>query len=115
MGRGTALHETMEDSAANVYYSEGFRNVIEYHLPKLKSSVNTASAAVPQNLGLRHEHDFYGLLVELKIPTHLQWITLRLNDMTDPSEFRVDRQRILIPDRGDLNAIRTTYTMIHKI
>jgi len=115
MSNGTPLYEEIGGWGADVYYSEGFRNNIEYHLPLLKQNRNTIIAEIPQNVGLRFEYDFYGLLTEIKIPKYLQWITMRLNDMTDPTEFRVDRQRIRVPDRGEIDKLKSAYTTIHKI
>lgn len=115
MASGSLLADKMVNPGPNVYYNEQFRTMIEFHLPFLRAKVSTVAAAIPGNLGLRYQNDFYGLLYEIKIKPHLHWITLRLNGMSDPSEFQLDRVRILIPDENEIDALRTTFTTLHKI
>ena len=90
----------------SIFYDELFRVTLETHLNYLRTDPQTRMLDVTPTQAYRHEHDFYGLLVELNIPTHLHWLMLRLNNLTDPMDADRDIVFVLYPAPAVLDLIK---------
>lgn len=91
------------------YYSEGFRNLIENHLPYLRSHVTTKLINLDTHVEYKNQGDFYGLLTDLKINPDLHWITLRLNYLHSPIDYTPYLTHLLEPTTTTLNELVMRY------
>lgn len=110
-----SLWKSMTNDGTRVYYDESFRNVLEAHLSYLKNSSRSINARIPEEIAIRNEYDFFGVLLELGIQHQLHWLVMRMNGFYSPTEYTADTLQIIIPDQTDVDAIRTRHTTIHKI
>lgn len=109
----SSLKNDLPNSSFNMYYDRDFMSMIEYHLPHLRTLSSTESHTVDPVKRHVYEGDLYGYLTVHSIPQHLQWITLRVNDMHSPIEF-VDQDTILIPAQSDIDEMARTYRTVKK-
>lgn len=93
---------------AEVYYTQGFRDCLEDHLFYIKENVRTVANIEPMT-AWRWQSDFYSLLLHMQVPVYLHWVTMRVNDMTNPNEYSPDQLQIRIVDEGIIEDIRATY------
>jgi len=98
-----------------IFYDPDFRNVLEDHLTKLKSSVRTITVNVDPMLAYRFEYSFYALLNALNVPVFKHWITLRM--LGYRSQFDVDRTitTIYVPSDTELNQLAQSHTSARKL
>lgn len=80
------------------YYSEAFRNLLENHLQILSSSSSYRLAEVRAIDSYKYSGDLYGLLNQLNVPSEYHWITLRLNGLHSPMDYKGDLLNIKIPN-----------------
>lgn len=107
--------DSMRREGPAIFYDDGFRNMIEMHIPWLLSRPNTRMISVEPANAMRNEFDFFSFLNELNIDVHLHWIYMRLNGYVTPEEFRSDVTAIFVPDLTDIENLRATYTTVHRI
>lgn len=98
-----------------LYYSVGFRQIIEDHLEYLRN--NGAIQQLPVNVqdGNMWSGDYYGLLTYLNIPLEMHYITLRVNGMTSPTDYDGSVLQILLPDSDVTDALLQQYRSISTI
>lgn len=87
------------------YHTPGFRNVLENHLPALRSSSKVSYHPIEGWVGLKYRSDFYGLLIYLNIPFDLHWVTMRCNDIHSPSDYNGDLDQIISPNENELDVM----------
>lgn len=100
------IEQLLIDTGAAIYYDAAFRRVMETHMGLLRNLASTQLIAIEPQLAYKYEFDFYGLLQERGVAEHLHWVILRLNDMSDPREFKVTMDRFLVPDPAVVDSIR---------
>lgn len=86
----------------SIYYSNLFRTQIECHLPLLQSQIVSSVIAVTPADADSFRGDFYGLLIQYKIPRQYHWITLRLNGMKSPDEYDGETLNFWLADQDFL-------------
>lgn len=109
------IDSLMISDGPSVYYDVGFRAVLEDHMAQLRISGSTRALNVPPGDAYRYEYDFYGFLRRWGVPTHLHWVTLRLNHFTDPSEFGPETQIVLIPSLEVCERIRQSHMTTRRV
>lgn len=103
------------ESGPNIFYDEAFRSVLEDHLNFLRTHSTTTAVVVTEGEAYKFEADLYGLLSEIKIPRHLHYATMRINDYTSPLTIRANLSQLLIPDETLLTQIAQTHQTTHKL
>lgn len=69
-----------------LYYDSKFRMVLEHHMKLLKERLKPAG--VPTDLPSYTERgDFRMFLLEIGVPVHLHWIIMRLNGISDVTNW----------------------------
>ena len=91
-------------------FSMGFRNLIENHLPFLRSHTSTIEKNISPHSGYTWVGDYYGLLLSLDIPHDLLWITLRMNGYTSPGDYDGNNLVVLVPSQAQISKMLTRYT-----
>lgn len=104
----------MLNDGAEVYYSPEWHRTLETHMGYLKQlTSNTTAALVPGDV-YKYEADLFGLLTHLKIEPRYHWVTMRVNDMTAPSQLRMDRFSLVIPDFAEIERLRQVFQTTKK-
>ena len=103
---------TFDNNSMN---SESFKTVLEDHLSILSHPDNIGEvksvSAVDAN---RFEYDFYGLLRVLGVPIDLHWITMRVNGLASPNDYRKTQQSIKIPNAEMVESLLTYHNQVIK-
>lgn len=98
-----------------IFYDEGFRSVLEDHLNFLRTHSTTTAVVVTEGEAYKFEADLYGLLAEIKVPRHMHFVTMRINNFTSPLEIRASLSQLLIPDETLVMQIAQTHQTTHKL
>jgi hypothetical protein len=108
------LVNRMRVDGPRIFYTEGFRRELEAHLGILKTRVNK-QIKLDDNIALRYQFDFFGLLTYLDIPNQYHWITMRFNNFLAPHEFTKTHNIISIPDVEFIETLRAIYNTSHVV
>ena len=92
----------------DIYYKEGWRNLIEDHLTWLMNRselhrVDPSKAYVFQN-------DLMAYLQDLNIPYKHHWVIMRMNNMINNWDFTEDTQYLLMPTDSDIDFLTNCFT-----
>lgn len=110
----TPLFDLLNDDGPRVYYSDGFRDVIENHLVIMREK-HSSPVSIQQHIAYVYEADFYGLMNALGVAKHFQWITLRLNGYTSPTDYRPEDLVLYIPDINYVERLKDVFTTVQRI
>lgn len=109
-----SVNAKMASEGDAVYYSAGWKLTVETHLNYIKEvSANNVVGIIPAD-AYKYEADLFGLLQKLRVETRYHWVVMRLNDMTSPNQFRVDRTFLLLPDYQVLERLRQVHQTTSK-
>lgn len=102
---GTDYNATADTTAIDMqpYYSDSFRQELEDHLPLIKQQA--IFTAVDEGTAYRYEYNFYGLLNEFKVEIYNHWLTMRLMDFTNASDWTQDHRGFLLPNYRQIEQI----------
>lgn len=92
------------------YMNKDFRMTLEYHIPRLKSSLQASIIQIEPALAFQYEGDFYGLLISVGIPRQYHWAVLRSNDMISPTDYRRDMVEIIQPPFKDIDDLQSIWS-----
>lgn len=100
-----------------IYYDEVFRNVLEDHIPYLRSDPNTTQQVITKELAWRYRNDFFSLLKDIyNVAPHLRWLIMRMSGYLSPTEPGPELSFILIPNDARIAQIAnnhlTTYNLL---
>lgn len=109
------LYNFAKSPGADVFYDPGFRAEIETHLPLLRNYSKTTVQNIEPSVAYKNENDFVGLLNDIGMSNDMHWITMRLNSMTKPQDYRSNMLSILIPPSDYIDLIRKKYSTVHRI
>ena len=87
----------MIDKGSDTFYTAEFRNMLDSYLPWFKVDPTTVVLTVDAHLQDKYIGDFEGLLLELKVPRPLHWLTMRMNGVDDPAVYTLETSSILVP------------------
>jgi hypothetical protein len=105
----------MFNPGSDIYYDAGFRVVLEDHMTLLRNDSTTQIIDVAPMDAYVYEADLFGLLSKYGVAPYLHWLTMRMNDMTSPSENDLKLTQLLIPYQGNIDKIRQSYTSVNRI
>ena len=109
------LLNLMIDPGADVYYSDAFRVVMEDHMTYLRNHEDNQALVTQPVYAQKYQGDFFGLLQHHHVAAHLHWVTLRMNHMTNPTQYDGLGLNFIIPSARTLEVIRNTYKTQSKI
>lgn len=96
------------------YYSNEWKNLIDQHIDFLLSSSNTMVVDVEPMAAYKYAGDLAGFLVATQVPAHHTYVVLKLNDMTDGTQFKRDTKQLILPAQKDLDKLMFTYTSAYS-
>lgn len=111
----SSLQDTGQDPGADIYYRSDFRDMIETHLTYLLEDEGAESKIVDPQVAVRHEYDFLGLLSEMRIKPQYHWIVMRMNGLTNPTNYTSDMVNLIIPSTATIDRLRRMHTTVHSI
>lgn len=93
------------------YYTDAFRQVLEDLMYYMRGTpgMTTAFNVTPQN-AWENEQDLYGYLqYVVGLPPQYHWVTMRLNNLTSPTQFGSHIKKLLLPNQTWLEQQRSAY------
>jgi ABC-type phosphate transport system auxiliary subunit len=98
------------DAGNTNMYSVGFRNLIENHLPQIRTYPNTKVLSLDPKKEQIFTGNFYGLLYNIDfVQQDMFWITMRTNGLLSPLDYSGNLNYVLIPSRGDIELLLQRY------
>ncbi len=89
--------------------SNGFRNLLENHLAIIKNGPGT----IIKDLAVHDEYmyigDFYSLLYKYQVAQDLFWLTMRLNGLHTPIDYKGDLLFIYVPSLEIIKTLLRRY------
>ena len=106
----TSLGELNLDGGDVMFFSNDFRTIIEQNLEYIKTATTQENGIInygelADSEAVACEGDFRKVAAHLRIPHHLVWIVMRVNDMLNYEEYTREKKQIIIPD----------YELIYKL
>lgn len=95
--------------STEVFYTQPFKQYIETHLKFLRDHPDTIKRVVEPGLVYKNRFDFYGLLLDMKVPYQYHWLIMRVNGMHDPSEMPAEHLALLVPDTRVIDQLVQLY------
>ena len=94
------------EDGADVYYEDSFRQAIEDHLTYIREHPTTERyTLLPKDVD-RFTGNLFGYLVDIKKPTYMHWIIMRVSGLTDPTDFGINNTLLLVPNIKVIDDIR---------
>jgi hypothetical protein len=87
------------------FYSDGFRNLFENHIPFLKNDLSTKKVFIAPHDEVKYIGDLYGMLQSSNVSQDLWWCTMRLNGLHSPISYNGDLGFFLLPSRTKLEEL----------
>ncbi len=115
MKNASSLYNSLPTQNTQIIFDDKFRNVMEDHIPALLANGNTIIQSVDPATAYEFSNDFYGLLDSLGVPWYMQWITLRVNGLSDPSDYTSDKTAIIIPPSAFINQLLNLYQNVNSV
>lgn len=104
----------MRDAGPSIYYDPDFRNVLEAHMTYLRNTSNEYIAVEP-SAAYKYEFDFFSLLAFYKVPSHLHWVVMRMNNYASPTDNGRDLTALMLPNQKLLSQIVSSHKTIRKL
>lgn len=109
-----SINKRMLSEGVALYYSEAWMRMIESHMTYLRTvSVNNVVDVEPHQ-AYKYEGDLYGLLNHLKVQPQYHWLTMRLNDMSSPSELTSETKTLILPNFDVIEKLRQVFQTTNK-
>lgn len=118
MSQAPSLSYLVSDEAPAIYYEKEFKEVLEQHLPQFRALAlgeHQLSTILEDNIALKCDGDFRKVCVEMRIPQHLQWLTLRINNLKNYADYKKTMKSILLVENDLLQRLRLIYSTTHQI
>lgn len=98
-----------------VYYDAAFRAVLEDHMTYLRGHQDTTLQQLEPHVVNKWRGDLFGFLTTINIPAHYQWLIMRMNSMSAPTDFDTNVETLLIPSPSEVEKIKAIHlTRISK-
>ena len=103
------------EPGAEVYYSAEFRNVLEDHMTYLREHSENSVQSIEPNIAYKYIGDLTGVLHHYRVPYHLHWVVMRMNNMTSPVDYRDTMLSLIIPSFSAVDKIRAAHKTQSKL
>lgn len=104
----------LTNSGPDFYYTPEWRKLVEDHLQWLRNNAEMDVVTIDDHLGYKYRGDFDGALLELGVPVERQWVALRVNGMTNSTEYDGTGGTVMIPTIETLNRLFQVYRSLAK-
>lgn len=103
------LTKLVNDNYDPMVLDPEFIDLMEHYMYFIRSSSVVKVVSTITHDTYKYMGDFYGLLSIMGVPKQMHWITLRLNNLTNPCDFNTGISHLLIPDENFINGILEKY------
>lgn len=103
------IHGLMKTSDDGSFFEENFQIILESHIPYLKGLDTTFQQMVENHQAFKYEGDFFGLLLELGVIERYHFITMRINNLRCPGDYRREMNILLIPSFEEIDLLNSIY------
>jgi hypothetical protein len=110
-----AIEALMVADGPAVYYEANLRVVLEDHLTFLRQHPSTVQLNVTEGDAYRFEYDLYGFLRRFGVTGQVHWLVMRMNHMTDPSEFGPQYTELLVPSEQTVGQIVQSHQTTRRV
>lgn len=102
-----SLFQQMRNQEALIYYDRDFQDFLEMNMADLKKvSVNNSSnIELPETQYVRADRNFNLLCNIAGIPYHMHWVTMRVNGIKRPSDYRYTMRNLVQVDMSALERL----------
>lgn len=104
----------LTNSGPAFYYTPEWRKLVEDHLQWLRTTAEMDVVIIDDHLGYKYRGDFDGALLELGVPPERQWVALRVNGMSNSTEYNGTGGTVMIPTGETLNRLFQVYRSLAK-
>lgn len=104
----------LNPAGAAVFYTPEWRKLVEDHLQWLRGSGEMDVVIIDDHLAYKYRGDFDGALLELGVPQERHWVALRVNGMTNSTDYTGQAGSIMIPSTETLNRLFQVYRSLTK-
>ena len=94
------------NKADNSYFTDSYIQVLEDHLSTIRNNPENRIADVDNKLNYKYEGDLYGLLTVLNVEKKYHYITGRLNNVENSTDYKGDMTSLLIPSPDLLESLK---------
>ena len=105
-----AFYDSLTDGGKPAaFYSESFRMLLYAHLDFIRDGakqVITVEAAT----AFKYRGNLKGLLASHRVPGHLHWVTMKINDLANDYRDIESVRRILVPDSVTIDSLFTRFS-----
>lgn len=108
------IHRLSRNTGDLPYYDPRFIHLLSQYIHHFKTNGHVELITLEEYDLYKFEGDFYGLLNKLKIPTPLHWLTLRLNDLYSPLDFRSENTLLLKPTESEVQRLYRRFRSTEK-
>lgn len=109
------LYYSMPESGPDAFYRPEFLNMMEYHIPSLKSDGSATMIDIEPALALQYTGNLGGLLLLKGIPHQYHWIIMRCNNFRSPTEFNETCVELLIPQLSEIDQLQQIWSSTNNL
>jgi hypothetical protein len=95
----------MSSSGSDFFSSARWRQIVESHLTWLRARNESDIVVVQPHVALKYHGDFYGALIESGVPQYLHWVTMRMNGLYSPTEFKGETVVLMVPSTDTIQQL----------
>jgi hypothetical protein len=103
------IHQIMTKPGTDIWYTDGFRNVLESHLTFFRSSPKLRLVAIDKHMSYKYEGDLYGLMDELGINKQYHFLVMILNGYSHPADYDGNRYELYLPDTSEVDMVKNVH------
>lgn len=97
------------------YYTPQFRVVLEDHMTFLREHPNRSILKVENQVAYKFAGDLFGMLTHYEVEEQFQWIIMRMNHLTSPTDFREGMEVFIIPPFDVIERLRNVHMTQSKL
>lgn len=100
-----SLFHTMRSDAGLIFHNKKFQEFLEMNMADLKRSsvLNASNIEISENAMVRADRNFNLLCNIAAIPYYLHWVTMRVNGLKRPSDYRYTMKNLIHVDQQKLD------------
>lgn len=104
-----ALIALLDDTGEDFWYSSDFRNMIDSHIPIIKTKPGTRIIDIEPLQSYKFEGDLNGLLLSIQLPRKYHYIVGKLNGINHTGDLPGDILHLTIPDFDFIEMLASIY------
>lgn len=102
-----SLFQEMQSNQGLIFYNKQFQDFLEMHIGDLRkaSRNNSSNIEIAETQLVRADKNFNLLCNIANIPYYLHWVTMRVNGLKRPSDYRYTMRDLIEVDQSKLDSL----------